>query len=193
MELELYAQAVEDNYQRLADILLDSTSSVATVDQLLSLELAPVPPMKRGYAIWAEGLWAEAMACLPTEAFPRLFEVLQTAPNDRDLALIYKALTMWGDDFATTLSDWLNTSDDRLQGRAIHGLTLYGELLNTFCDTDAASIEQQLHRDNYPELVRLRREWEIGIAPPALLTGTPRSTLLPQLTRRSSAKVTLYL
>jgi len=137
--------------------------------------------MKRGYAIWSEGIWAEALACFPTDAFPRLLDVLRTAPDDKDLSLIYKALTMWGDRFATTLSDWLYTSDDRLRGRAIHGLTLYGELLNTLCDADAPSIETQLHRENYPELTRMRREWEIGIAPLAMLAGTPRFTLSEQL------------
>ncbi|ETW97584.1 MAG: hypothetical protein ETSY1_22070 [Candidatus Entotheonella factor] len=184
MELETYAQAVEDNYQRLADILLDSTSSSSAVERLLSLELASVPPMKRGYAIWSDGLWAEALACFPTEAFPRLFDTLRTAPDGKDLSLIYKALTMWGDRFAAVLSDWLDTSDVQLQGRAIHGLTLYGELLNTLCDTDEPSLETHLHRENYSELARFKREWEIGIAPSAILSGTPRSTLLQQLIQR---------
>jgi HEAT repeat protein len=182
MELENYAQAVEDNYQHLADILLDSTSSSSAVEHLLSIEWAPVPPMKRGYAIWSEGIWSEALACFPTDAFPCLLEVLQTAPDDRDLSLVYKALTMWGDRFAAALSDWLHTSDDRLRGRAIHGLTLYGELLNTLCDADTPSVDKQLHRENYPELTRMRREWEIGIAPPAMLAGTPRLMLSQQLT-----------
>jgi hypothetical protein len=182
MELEHYARAVEDNYQQLADILLDSTSSSATVDRLLSIEWVLVPPMKRGYAIWSEGIWAEAVVCFPSDAFPRLLDVLRTAPDNQDLSLIYKALTMWGDRFAAALPEWLDTADDRLRGRAIYGLTLYGELLNTLCDADAPSIDKQLHRENYPELTRMRREWEIGIAPLARLAGSPRFTLLEPLT-----------
>jgi hypothetical protein len=89
---------------------------------------------------------------------------------------------MWGDRSANVLSDWLEASDERLQCRAIYGLALYGELLNTLCDTAARSIEKQLHLDNYPELVRMKRDWEIGIAPLARLDGTPRSTLAQQLT-----------
>ncbi|ETX01952.1 MAG: hypothetical protein ETSY2_36420 [Candidatus Entotheonella gemina] len=184
MELETYSQAVEDNYQQLADILLDSASSASAVERLLSLEWVPVPPMKRGYAIWSEGIWAEALACFPADAFPRLLDVLRTAPGDKDLSLIYKALTMWGDRFATGLSDWLHTSDARLQGRAIHGLTLYGELLNTLCDADGPSIDKRLHHANYPELARLRRDWEIGIAPSAMLAGAPRLALTQQLTQQ---------
>ncbi len=184
MELENYAQAVEDNYQILADILLDATSSTSAVERLLSLEFAPVPPMKRDYAIWSESLWAEALACFSTDAFPRLLDVLRTAPDDKNLSLVYKALTMWGDRFAAALSAWLDAPDARLQGRAIHGLTLYGELLNTLCDTDTPSIEQHLHRENYPELTRMRRDWEIGIAPLAMLSGAPRFTLSQQLTER---------
>ncbi len=181
MELEKYAQAVEENYQNLADILLDASSAAGTVERLLSIDLVPVPPMKRGYAIWSEGLWAEALACFPTDAFPRLLDVLRTAPDDKNLSLIYKSLTMWGDAFAAALSDWLDTTDDRLQVRAIHGLTLYGELLNTLCDDATPSVEKQLHRDNYPEFTRLKRDWEIGIAPLAALDGAPRSTLSQQL------------
>ncbi len=137
--------------------------------------------MKRGYAIWAEGLWAEVMACFPNDAFPRLLDVLRTAPDDQDLSLIYKALTMWGDCFPTALSDWLETSDYQIQSRAIQGLTFYGELLNTLLDTDAASVDQKLHHENYPELARLKREWEIGVAPLTRLAGTPRFTLSQQL------------
>ena len=183
MELETYAQAVEDNYQRLADILLDSPSPASAVERLLSIAWTPVPPMKRAYVIWSEGIWAEALACFPNEAFPRLLYVLQTAPGDQQLAPIYKALTMWGDHFAAALSDWLRSSDDRLRGRAIQGLTLYGELLNTFCDANAPSLDQQLHRDNYPELARMRRDWEIGVAPPTRLVGAPRLALSESLTQ----------
>lgn len=69
MELEKYAQAVEENYQSLADILLDASSDALVVERLLSLDFLTVPPMKRGYAIWSEGIWAEAMACFPPLRF----------------------------------------------------------------------------------------------------------------------------
>ena len=121
MELETYAQAVEDNYQRLADILLDSTSPASAVERLLSIAWTPAPPMKRAYAIWSEGIWAEALACFPSESFPRLLHVLQTAPDGQPLAPIYKALTMWGDRFAAVLLDWLRASDDRLQAAPFTG------------------------------------------------------------------------
>lgn len=181
MELEKYAQVVEENYQCLADILLSSGPNASKVERLLSIELSPVTPVKRGYAIWSEGLLAEALACFPTQAFPRLLDVLQTAPDHKDLSLIYKALTMWGDGFASTLSDWLDVADRRLQGRAIHGVTRYAKLLNTLCDAETPSIETRLHRENYPELARLMREWEIGVAPIATLSDTPRMTLSQQL------------
>ncbi len=181
MELETYAQAVEENYQNLADILLDASSDEATVQRLLSINLAPVPPMKRGYAIWSEGIWAEVLACFPTEAFPQLIARLRTAPDDVDISRIYKALTMWGDGFASAMADWLHTADVRLQGRAVQGLTLYGELLNTLYDVDTPSVEMQLHRDNYPELARLTRDWEVGVAPTARLTGAPRATVIQPL------------
>ncbi len=181
MELEKYAQAVEENYQTLADILLDASSNALTVERLLSVDLGPVPPMKRGYAIWSEGIWAEALACFPADAFPQLLEQLRTAPDDANISRVYKALTMWGDDFASALTDWLHSADERLQGRAVQGLTLYGELLNTLCDADTPSVEKRLHRENYPELARLTREWEVGVAPIARLTGAPRVTLAQPL------------
>ncbi len=181
MELETYAQAVEENYQALADILLDSSSDALTVERLLSIELVPVPPMKRGYAIWSEGIWAEALACFPEHAFPQLLERLRTAPQEAALSRVYKALTMWGDDFASALTDWLHSADERLQGRAIQGLTLYGDLLNTLCDAEAPSLEKRLHDENYPELARLTRDWEVGIAPLIRLAGTPRTTLMQSL------------
>ncbi len=181
MELETYAYAVEDNYQRLADILLSSAPDASKVERLLLIDFVPVIPMKRGYAIWSEGIVAEAFACFPTYAFPCLLDVLRTAPDSKDLSLIYKALTMWGDGFASALSDWLHAADVRLQGRAIYGLALYAKLLNTLCDGKAPSIETQLHRENYPELVRWMRESEIGAAPLATLSDTLRLTLTQQL------------
>jgi hypothetical protein len=81
MELEHDAQAVEANYQNLADMLLDAASSASAVDCFLSIDLALVPPMQRGYAIGSEGIWAEALAGFPTEALPRLLDVLRTAPD----------------------------------------------------------------------------------------------------------------
>jgi hypothetical protein len=74
MALHIYAGVVEDNYQRLADLLLSAAPDASKVQRLLSLDLLPVPPVPRGYAIWAEGLLAEAFACFPTAAFPALLE-----------------------------------------------------------------------------------------------------------------------
>jgi hypothetical protein len=107
MDLETYARVVEENYQRLADILLSSNPDTSKMQRLLAIDLLPAPPMKRGYAIWSEGLLAEAFAGLPTSAFPALLECLRTATDNQDTSRLYKALTMWGDRFATALSDWL--------------------------------------------------------------------------------------
>jgi hypothetical protein len=74
MAWHTYAGVVEDNYQRLADLLLSAAPDASKVQRLLSLDLLPVPPVPRGYAIWAEGLLAEAFACFPTAAFPALSE-----------------------------------------------------------------------------------------------------------------------
>ena len=181
MELETYADTVAENYQRLADILQSSVPDASKVERLLSLDLLPVITMKRGYAIWSEGIVAEALACFPAHAFPRLLEALRTAPDNTDLSRIYKALTMWGDDFASALSDWLDTADAQLRGRAVYGLTLYAKLLNTLYDSEAWSIEKRLHRDHYPELARLMRDWEIGVAPTVTLADPPRSMLSQRL------------
>src|SRR5262245_18833953 len=107
MELHTYASVVEDNYQRLADILLSADSDAAKDQRLLALDFLPAPPTPRSYAIWSEGLLAEAFACLPTAAFPALCERLRTATANQDTSHLYKALTMWGDRCATTLADWL--------------------------------------------------------------------------------------
>ena len=72
MKLHTYASVVEDNYQRLADILLSADPDTSNVQRLLSLDLLPVPSIPRGYAIWSEGLLAEAFACFATAAFPAL-------------------------------------------------------------------------------------------------------------------------
>lgn len=88
---------------------------------------------------------------------------------------------MWGDDFASALTDWLYAADERLLGRAVQGLTLYGDLLNTLCDTATPSVETRLHRENYPELARLTRGWEVGVAPISRLTGAPRDALMQPL------------
>ena len=181
MELQTYAGVVEDNYQRLADILLSADADASKVQRLLSLDLLPAPPITRGYAIWSEGLLAEAFACFPTLAFPALWERLRTATANQDTARLYKALTMWGDRFATALSDWLASNTVRLQARAIHGLTLYAKGLNALCDAEAPSLESHLHQTNYPELVRYTRDWELGVAPPALLSGHPRHALAHQV------------
>ena len=181
MELHTYASVVEDNYQRLADILLSADPDASKVQRLLSLALLPTPPITRGYAIWSEGLLAEALACFPAPAFPALWERLRTATDNQDTARLYKALTMWGDQFAMALADWLASDMVRLQARAIHGLTLYAKGLNALCDAEAPSLESRLHQTNYPELVRYTRDWELGVAPPALLAGHPRHALAHQV------------
>ena len=72
MELHTYAGVVEENYQRLADLLLSADTDALKVQRLLSIALLPTPPIKRGYAIWSEGLLAEAFACFPTPGLPGL-------------------------------------------------------------------------------------------------------------------------
>jgi hypothetical protein len=181
MELRTYTGVVEDNYQRLADILLSADPEASKVQRLLSLELLPTPPMKRGYAIWSEGLLAEAFACFPTPAFPALWERLRTATANQDTSRLYKALTMWGDRFATALSAWLESDTLQLQARAIHGLSLYAKGLNALCDAEEPSLETHLHQTQYPELVRFTRDWELGVAPAALLSGHPRQALAHQV------------
>jgi hypothetical protein len=84
MELHTYAGVVEDNYQRLADILLSSEPDASKVQRLLSIDFLPAPPIKRGYAIWSEGLLAEAFACFPTLAFPALLDRLRTLSDNQD-------------------------------------------------------------------------------------------------------------
>jgi hypothetical protein len=181
MELETYASVVEENYQRLADILLSSASDAAKVQRLLSIDLLPAPPMKRGYAIWSEGLLAEAFACFSTSAFPALLERLRVATDSQNTSRLYKALTMWGDPFATALSDWLYSDTIRLQNCAIYGLTLYAKSLNALCDAETPSVETRLHQTHYPELARFTRDWELGMAPAACLSGHPRQALSRQL------------
>src|SRR5919108_5760921 len=154
MELQTYAGVVEENYQRLADILLSAEPDASKVQRLLSIDLLPAPPIKRGYAIWSEGLLAEALACFPTLAFPALLERLRTVPANQDPSRLYKALTMWGDRFAIALSDWLASDTIRLQERAIYGLTLYAKGLNALCDVEAPSLESRPHQTNFPQLVR---------------------------------------
>src|SRR5262245_34952952 len=146
MDLHTYASVVEDNYQRLADILLSPDPDASKVQRLLAIDLLPVPPIARSYAIWSEGLLAEAFACFPTAAFPALWERLRTATDSQDTSRLYKALTMWGDRFATALSDWLESDTSRLQARAIHGLTLYAKGLNALCDAEAPSFASRLHQ-----------------------------------------------
>ncbi|MBI1926835.1 HEAT repeat domain-containing protein [Candidatus Poribacteria bacterium] len=181
MELWKYASAVEANYQKLAEIFLNPADESGRVERLLSFHLAPVPKVKSWYTIWSEGILAEAFACLPKPAFPRLLEALRTAYADDGLFLIFKGLTMWGDNFAEALSDWLDEADARLQQRAIHGLTLYAKLLHTFCDSETPSIEKWLQHENYPELVLFMRWQELGAPPASSLLGAPRPKLLQQL------------
>jgi HEAT repeats len=181
MELQTYAGVVEENYQRLADLLLSLDPEASKVQRLLSIDLLPAPPIKRGYAIWSEGLLAEAFACFPTLAFPALLERLRTVPANQDTSRLYKALTMWGDRFAIALSAWLASDTIRLQERAIHGLTLYAKGLNALCDVETPSLESRLHQTNYPELVRFTRDRELGVAPAAFLSGHPRQALAQQL------------
>jgi hypothetical protein len=181
MELHTYAGVVEENYQRLADILLSAAPDASKVQRLLSIDLFPTPPMQRGYAIWSEGLLAEAFACFPKPAFPALLERLRTATGNQNTSRLYKALTMWGDRFATALSDWLASDTIRLQARAIHGLTLYAKGLNALCDAEAPALESRLHQTHYAELVRCTRDWELGVAPVVLLSGHPRHVLAHQL------------
>ena len=181
MDLATYASVIEENYQRLADILLSEDSDASKVQRLLSIDLLPAPPIKRDYAIWSEGLLAEAFACFPTPAFPALLERLSTATDNQDTSRLYKALTMWGDRFATALSDWLYSDTIRLQDRAIYGLTLYAKALNALCDAATPSVETRLHQTHYSELARFTRDWELGVAPAARLSGHPRHALAQQL------------
>src|SRR5262249_9124182 len=181
MDVHTYAGVVEDNYQRLADLLLSPDPDASKVQRLLALDLLPAPPIPRGYAIWSEGLLAEAFACFPTVAFPALCERLRTATANQDISRLYKALTMWGDRFATVLSAWLASDTIRLQARAIYGLTLYAKGLNALCDVETPSLESCLHQTHYPELVRFTRDWDLGVAPAALLSGHPRHVLAHQV------------
>jgi hypothetical protein len=181
MELHTYAGVVEDNYQRLADVLLSSEPDASKVQRLLSIDFLPATPIKRGYAIWSEGLLAEAFACFPTLAFPALLDRLRTLSDHQDTTRLYKALTMWGDRFALALSDWLASDTRRLQERAIQGLTLYAKGLNAVCDAEAPAFESHLHQTNYPELVRFTRDWALGVAPAACLSGHPRHALAHQV------------
>jgi hypothetical protein len=181
MDVHTYTDVVEDNYQRLADILLSPDSDASKVQRLLSLALLPAPPIPRGYAIWSEGLLAEAFACFPTVAFPALFERLRTATANQDTSRLSKALTMWGDRFATALSAWLASDTLRLQARAIQGLTLYAKGLNALCDVETPSLASCLHQTNYAELVRCTRDWDLGVAPAVLLAGHPRHVLAHQV------------
>jgi hypothetical protein len=68
MDLHTYASVVEDNYQRLAGLLLSPDADALKAQRLLALDLLPAPPVPCGYAIWSEGLLAEAFACFPTAA-----------------------------------------------------------------------------------------------------------------------------
>jgi len=94
MDVHTYTGVVEDNYQRLADILLSPAPDASKVQRLLALDLLPAPPIPRGYAIWSEGLLAEAFACFPITAFPALCERLRSATAHQDTSRLYKALTM---------------------------------------------------------------------------------------------------
>ena len=152
---------------------LSPAPDASKVQRLLALDLLPAPPIPRGYAIWSEGLLAEAFACFPTTAFPALCERLRSATAHQDTSRLYKALTMWGDRFATALSAWLASDTLRVQARAIHGLTLYAKGLNALCDVETPSLASCLHQINYPELVRFTRDWDLGVAPAALLSGHP--------------------
>jgi len=181
MDVHTYTGVVEDNYQRLADILLSPAPDASKVQRLLALDLLPAPPIPRGYAIWSEGLLAEAFACFPTTAFPALCERLRSATAHQDTSRLYKALTMWGDRCATALSAWLASDTLRVQARAIHGLTLYAKGLNALCDVETPSLASCLHQINYPELVRFTRDWDLGVAPAALLSGHPRHALAHQV------------
>jgi HEAT repeats len=49
------------------------------------------------------------------------------------------------------------------------------------CDAEAPSLASRLHQTHYPELVRFTRDWDLGVAPPSLLSGYPRQALLRQL------------
>jgi len=88
---------------------------------------------------------------------------------------------MWGDRFATALSAWLASDTLRWHARAIHGLTLYAKGLNALCDVETPSLETHLHQTNYAELVRVTRDWDLGVAPAALLSGHPRHVLAHQV------------
>jgi|RhiMetdeSRZDD1v2_1073273.scaffolds.fasta_scaffold33751_2 hypothetical protein len=61
MDMHTSASVVEDNYQRLADVLLSADPDTSKVQRLLALDLLPAPPLPRGYAIWSEGLLVEAL------------------------------------------------------------------------------------------------------------------------------------
>ena len=141
----------------------------------------PAPPIPRGYAIWSEGLLAEAFACFPTTAFPALCERLRSATAHQDTSRLYKALTMWGDRFATALSAWLASDTLRVQARAIHGLTLYAKGLNALCDVETPSLASCLHQINYPELVRFHARLGPGCRPRGPALWTPRHALAHQV------------
>jgi hypothetical protein len=163
MDVHTYASVVEDNYQRLADLLLSPDPDASKVQRLLALVLLPAPPIPRGYAIWSEGLLAEAFACFPTAAFPALWERLRTATANEDTSRLYKALTMWGDRFATALSAWLASDTLQLHARAIQGLTLYAKGLNALCDAEAPSLETRLYQAQNERTCHERQTGTFGV------------------------------
>ncbi len=133
------------------------------MDQLLSLEPSPVPEVKkRGYSIWSEGIFAEAFACFPELAFPRLLETLRASRPDDATFILFKSLMMWRDGFAEALSDWLDDPETETRRKALHGLTVCAKQLQIFCGSEAAGTEKRLQRENYPELAQFMRGADVG-------------------------------
>ena len=187
-----HTKAVTANYQKLAEILLKKESESWQVDRLLSLEPGPVPEIKRrGYSIWSAGVFAEAFACFPEIAFPRLLDALRLSDSNDTAFVLFKSLTMWGDEFAEALSDWLDDTETDIRLKALHGLSLYARQLQAFSGPEVETTEKRLQRENYPELVRFMRGHderseipgieEVGAPPAPSLSGRPLFELLDQL------------
>jgi hypothetical protein len=188
MDFLEHTRAVAANYQRFAEILLSNESGLSKVNRLLALNLTPVPEIKRqGYSIGSEGIWAEAFACFPEFSFPRLLETARGGDASIAEPILLKSLSMWGDVFAEVLSDWVADADPEIRRKGINGLTLYARQLEVFCDPETPTTETRLQRENYPELVWLMREREIGAPPVRLLTGTQRRRWLALLAKRLEA------
>jgi len=176
MDLHAYASVVEDNYQRLADILLSADPTRRKCNACWRLTSSPHRRSRAATPSGPRVCWPRPSPAFPPRPSQPYGKLAHRDRQTRTYRVCPKPSRCGATAFATALSAWLTSDTLRLHARAITASPSTPKGSNVLCDAEAPRSRPTCIRPNYAELVRFTRDWDLGVAPrgPALWTPPPR-------------------